>query len=75
MGSLKEYHQLFYDVTQGNNGADVGPGYSAGPGWDIPSGWGTPNGAAIVNWMIQVSPSRPPEDKSLGQKHPVKTSH
>jgi kumamolisin len=70
MGSLKEYHSLFYDVTHGSNGIDVGPGYSAGPGWDIPSGWGTPNGAAITDWMIQVSPVKAPEDKSLGQKHP-----
>ncbi len=70
MGSLKEYHKYFFDVTQGNNGAGVGPGYKAGPGWDIPSGWGTPNGVAIIDWMIQVSPKTPPDDKSLGEKHP-----
>jgi kumamolisin len=70
MGSLKEYHKYFYDVTQGNNGAGVGVGYNAGPGWDNPSGWGTPNGAALIDWMIQVSPKTPSKDNSLGEKHP-----
>jgi kumamolisin len=70
MGSLKEYHKYFYDVTQGNNGAGVGPGYKAGPGWDTPSGWGTPDGAAVIDWMIQVSPKVPPKDRPLGDKHP-----
>ncbi len=70
MGSLKEYNKLFYDVTEGNNGAGVGPGYNAGLGWDIPTGWGTPNGALIVDWMILVSPVKAPEDRQLGQKHP-----
>jgi len=70
MGSLKEYPKLFFDVTHGSNGAGVGPGYRAGPGWDIPTGWGTPDGAAVIDWMIKVSPARPPKDKSLGERHP-----
>jgi kumamolisin len=70
LGSLKDYHKYFFDVVKGGNGAGVGPGYRAGPGWDMPSGWGTPNGAALIEWMIQVSPKTPPDDKSLGQKHP-----
>jgi subtilase family serine protease len=70
MGALKDYPKYFYDVNDGNNGDGVGPGYQAGTGWDIPSGWGTPDGAAIIDWMIQVSPKTPPEERSLGQKHP-----
>ncbi|HEY9775729.1 MAG TPA: S53 family peptidase [Planktothrix sp.] len=69
MGGLKEYNNLFFDVTQGDNGLG-GPGFSAGPGWDIPSGWGTPNGVAITKWMISASPVKAPEDRQLGQKHP-----
>jgi len=70
MGGLSSYSNLFFDVTAGDNGFGVGPGYPAGPGWDIPTGWGTPNGLAITNWMISVSPVKAPEDRRLGQKHP-----
>jgi hypothetical protein len=24
----------------------------------------------MIDWMIQVSPKTPPDDKSLGEKHP-----
>ncbi|MBU6450960.1 MAG: S53 family peptidase [Cyanobacteria bacterium REEB67] len=70
MGRLQEYHKYFFDVTHGDNGAGVGPGYKAGDGWDIPSGWGTPNGQAVVDWMIQVSPKKSPKEKTLGDQHP-----
>ena len=67
-----QYQKYFFDITSGDNGADVGPGYVAGPRWDVPSGWGTPDGVAIVDWMLHSAPKNrtPPIEKSLGQKHP-----
>jgi kumamolisin len=38
------YHQLFHDVTSGDNGS-----YSAGPGWDAVTGWGSPDATALVH--------------------------
>ena len=70
IGALKAYHKYFYDVTTGANGAGVGPGYKASAGWDIPTGWGVPNGLAFTEWMVQVSPKKPPVEKNLGQQHP-----
>jgi pseudomonalisin len=39
----------FLDITTGNNGNGVGPGYNATTGWDYTTGWGTPNGAQLVS--------------------------
>jgi subtilase family serine protease len=46
------YHFNLHDITTGNNGGGVGPGYKAGKNWDYPTGWGTPNGASLVKWLI-----------------------
>jgi subtilase family serine protease len=46
------YHFNLHDITTGNNGGGVGPGYKAGKNWDYPTGWGTPNGANLVKWLI-----------------------
>jgi subtilase family serine protease len=52
LGASTVYHANLHDVTTGNNGAGVGPGYKAGKNWDYPTGWGTPNGANLVKWLI-----------------------
>lgn len=56
LGNSADYGKHFYDVTKGNNGAGQGPGYKAGTSWDHPTGWGAPDGAALVEWMVKVSP-------------------
>jgi kumamolisin len=38
------YHQLFHDVTSGDNGS-----YEAGPGWDAVTGWGSPDAYRLVH--------------------------
>ncbi|MBP6744816.1 S8/S53 family peptidase [bacterium] len=74
IGNSANYGNYFYDVTKGNNGAGHGagfPGYPAGPKWDHPTGWGVPDGAALVEWIVKVSPSTP---AAVGKKEPVKGS-
>jgi kumamolisin len=41
---------VFYDITQGNNGA-----YSAGSGWDACTGLGSPNGTAILDALTAAT--------------------
>jgi subtilase family serine protease len=49
LGDSRDYHEFFFDITSGNNGDGVGPGYDAKVGWDYTTGWGTPDGAQLVN--------------------------
>ncbi len=49
LGNSSDYHEFFFDITSGNNGAGVGPGYDAKRGWDYTTGWGTPDGDRFVN--------------------------
>jgi subtilase family serine protease len=43
LNTLGQERYLFHDITQGNNGLNGIPGYSATAGWDLSTGWGTPN--------------------------------
>lgn len=43
----------FTDITEGNNGHKVGPGYPALPGWDYATGWGVPDGRALSDWLLR----------------------
>lgn len=53
MTLTSNYSNIFYDITQGNNGY-----YSAGPGYDLASGLGTPNvnNLALLLAKIPTSP-------------------
>jgi len=51
IGASASYHQNFHDVTTGNNGNGIGPGYNAKKNWDFPTGWGSPNGTNLVNYV------------------------
>lgn len=62
IGNSPEYAQVFNDVTTGDNGNNVGPGFPAGVGWDHPTGWGSPNGEALLQWM-QANEKSPPDQK------------
>ena len=42
---------VFTDVTQGNNGAFIGPGFSATPGFDLATGLGTPIGFGLAQFL------------------------
>jgi kumamolisin len=44
LASGPRYHQLFHDVTSGDNGS-----YEAGPGWDAVTGWGSPDAYKLVH--------------------------
>jgi len=49
LASGANYGTYFYDVTTGNNQADLnGTGYPATTGWDPVTGLGTPNAATLV---------------------------
>jgi kumamolisin len=49
LGDSSDYHEFFFDITSGNNGGGLVPGYNAKVGWDYTTGWGTPDGARLVN--------------------------
>jgi subtilase family serine protease len=51
-GSSAAYKSDMHDVTTGNNGNGVGPGYNATKNWDFATGWGTPNGSPLVSWIL-----------------------
>ena len=53
LGSFMAYHPNFYDITTGNNGAGISPGFSAEHYWDYPTGWGTPKASNLVKSMQQ----------------------
>jgi subtilase family serine protease len=61
IGSSKDYHEAFHDITIGNNsfvGADASgkplsiPGYNAASGWDAASGWGSPKAATLLPLLV-----------------------
>ena len=53
---------VFHDITSGDNGNDVGPGYKAGEGWDYPTGWGTPDGMKLIRWLVKHKPATTADD-------------
>jgi len=64
IGNSPAYPTIFHDITSGDNGNGVGPGYTAGAGWDYPTGWGVPDMSALTDWVLayikpppQASPS------------------
>jgi kumamolisin len=42
-------------ITEGNNGGNGVPGYSAGPGWNAVTGWGTPDGRKLLAALKEIS--------------------
>ena len=48
------YANDFYDIVDGNNGADAPqiPGYPATTGWDPVTGLGTPNAANLIPDLV-----------------------
>jgi len=54
MGVGTNYHNLFHDVTIGNNKPDIGAGagFNAVANFDLVTGWGTPVGAAFINALV-----------------------
>jgi hypothetical protein len=40
-----------HDVTSGNNGAGLGPGYNATKDWDYTTGWGSINGTKALSYF------------------------
>lgn len=57
IGSSSDRKSVFHDITSGDNGNGVGPGYKAGKGWDYPTGWGTPDGIKLVQWLVDHQPT------------------
>ncbi len=53
LGRSSDYSKTFYDITSGDNGDSMGPGYKAGDKWDHPTGWGVPKGEALKNWVVK----------------------
>ncbi len=51
IGNSKAYSDIFYNVTNGNNGLDIGPGYKAHKGFNHPTGWGAPNFGNLIDWL------------------------
>jgi subtilase family serine protease len=53
LASSARYHDLFHDVTRGNNSFvdhyGSFPGYRAGPGFDLCTGWGSFIGSALAH--------------------------
>ena len=51
IANSKAYNDVFYNVTAGNNGMQMGPGYPAHEGFNHPTGWGTPNFGNLIVWL------------------------
>jgi kumamolisin len=51
LATSKDYSTVFFDVVDGNNGNNKGPGFATNVGWDHPTGWGTPDGSQLANWL------------------------
>jgi len=51
LGASSSYTTDMHDVTTGNNGAGLGPGYNATVDWDYTTGWGSINGAAALAYF------------------------
>lgn len=51
LGASSSYSTDMHDVTTGNNGAGVGPGYNATKNWDYTTGWGSLNGTSALAYF------------------------
>jgi kumamolisin len=68
MGRSTDGKLLYFDVVEGNNGNDRGPGHPTLPGWDHATGWGVPNGSEMALWYwgdeFYRSNQRQPQSKA-----------
>jgi subtilase family serine protease len=51
LGASSSYATDMHDVTIGNNGAGIGPGYKAAKDWDYTTGWGSVNGTKALAYF------------------------
>jgi subtilase family serine protease len=51
LGASSSYKTDMHDVTTGNNGAGIGPGYNATKDWDYTTGWGSINGTSALAYF------------------------
>lgn len=51
LGASSSYKTDMHDVTTGNNGAGIGPGYKATLDWDYTTGWGSVNGTSALAYF------------------------
>jgi kumamolisin len=51
LGASSSYTTDMHDVTTGNNGAGIGPGYKATKDWDYTTGWGSINGTKALSYF------------------------
>jgi len=51
LGASSSYKTDMHDVTTGNNGAGIGPGYNAKVNWDYTTGWGSINGTSALAYF------------------------
>jgi kumamolisin len=51
LGASSSYASDMHDVTTGNNGAGIGPGYNATRDWDYTTGWGSVNGTKALAYF------------------------
>jgi hypothetical protein len=51
LGASTSYKTHLHDVTTGNNGAGIGPGYKATADWDYTTGWGSVNGTSALAYF------------------------
>jgi kumamolisin len=51
LGASSSYKTDMHDVTTGNNGAGIGPGYKATVNWDYTTGWGSVNGTKALSYF------------------------
>jgi kumamolisin len=51
LGASSSYKTDMHDVTTGNNGAGIGPGYKATKDWDYTTGWGSVNGTKALSYF------------------------
>ena len=51
LGASSSYKTDMHDVTTGNNGAGIGPGYKATVNWDYTTGWGSINGTSALSYF------------------------
>jgi kumamolisin len=51
LGATSSYKVDMHDVTTGNNGAGIGPGYKATKNWDYTTGWGSVNGTKALAYF------------------------
>ncbi len=51
LGASSSYKTDMHDVTTGNNGAGIGPGYKAKVNWDYTTGWGSINGTSALAYF------------------------